>query len=197
VIDIEHVLFWMDAIRNSRDPIRTLESFWKGQIRSKLWLIDNLKPFISKKVDITIYGGWNGVLASLLFQSSIDTNNIKSIDIDPNCKETANTVNKIEEMNGRFEAITADMCDIGSSADIIINTSCEHITQNQYNLWLNNLSTNSLIILQSNNYNIPEHIRCHASLDEFKKESHLKIIWEGEMPTQLYTRYMIIGFRNV
>lgn len=197
MIDIEHVLFWMDAIRNSRDPIRTLESFWKGQIRSKLWLIDNLKPFISKKVDITIYGGWNGVLASLLFQSSIDTNNIKSIDIDPNCKETANTVNKIEEMNGRFEAITADMCDIGSSADIIINTSCEHITQNQYNLWLNNLSTNSLIILQSNNYNIPEHIRCHASLDEFKKESHLKIIWEGEMPTQLYTRYMIIGFRNV
>ena len=160
-------------------------------------MIDNLKPFISKKVDITIYGGWNGVLASLLFQSSIDTNNIKSIDIDPNCKETANTVNKIEEMNGRFEAITADMCDIGSSADIIINTSCEHITQNQYNLWLNNLSTNSLIILQSNNYNIPEHIRCHASLDEFKKESHLKIIWEGEMPTQLYTRYMIIGFRNV
>ena len=197
MIDIEHVLFWMDAIRNSRDPIRTLESFWKGQIRSKLWLIDNLKPFISKKVDITIYGGWNGVLASLLFQSSIDTNNIKSIDIDPNCKETANTVNKIEEMNGRFEAITADMCDIGSSADIIINTSCEHITQNQYNLWLNNLSTNSLIILQSNNYNIPEHIRCHASLDEFKKESHLKIIWEGEMPTQLYTRYMVIGFRNV
>ena len=29
-IDIQDVLFWMDAIRNSDDRYRTLESFWKG-----------------------------------------------------------------------------------------------------------------------------------------------------------------------
>jgi len=39
-IDIEDVMFYMDAIRNSEDRDRTLESFWKGQIKSKLWLVN-------------------------------------------------------------------------------------------------------------------------------------------------------------
>ena len=41
-IDIQDVLFWMDAIRNSDDSYRTLESFWKGQVNSKLWLVEQL-----------------------------------------------------------------------------------------------------------------------------------------------------------
>lgn len=83
--DIEHVLFWMDAIRNSPDPQRTLESFWKGQIRSKVWLIDNLRKHVNKVVSIDIHGGWNGVLASMLFQSDIVVTNIRNVDIDPEC----------------------------------------------------------------------------------------------------------------
>ena len=42
-IDINDIKFWMDAIRNSDDRDRTLETFWGGQIKSKLWLIDNLR----------------------------------------------------------------------------------------------------------------------------------------------------------
>lgn len=34
-INIQDVLFWMDAIRDSDDRYRTLESFWKGQVNSK------------------------------------------------------------------------------------------------------------------------------------------------------------------
>jgi hypothetical protein len=37
-VDIQDVLFWMDAIRDSEDRYRTLESFWKGQVNSKIWL---------------------------------------------------------------------------------------------------------------------------------------------------------------
>ena len=203
-IDIEHLHYWMQAIRQSTNPMRTMDAFWSGQLKSKEWLIGVLKKIYSQTlvsstpVSIEIHGGWVGLLSSMLFQDTdLSIKHIYSIDIDPECESIARMMNKKEEIEGRFTAISADMCNICSNADIVINTSCEHITQNQYNLWLNNLSTNSLIILQSNNYNIPEHIRCHTSLDEFKKESHLKIIWEGEMPTQLYTRYMIIGFRNV
>ena len=39
-VDIEDVLFWMDAIRNSKDRYRTLESFWKGPVRSKAWVAE-------------------------------------------------------------------------------------------------------------------------------------------------------------
>ena len=42
-IDINDIKFWMDAIRNSDDRDRTLETFWGGQIKSKLWLIEQLE----------------------------------------------------------------------------------------------------------------------------------------------------------
>lgn len=71
-VDINDVLFWMDAIRNSKNRYRTLESFWKGQVRSKIWLIENLEKFVEDKPNyITIHAGWNGVLSSLLFNSDI------------------------------------------------------------------------------------------------------------------------------
>jgi hypothetical protein len=193
-VDIDHVLFWMDAIRNSKDPQRTLESFWKGQIYSKLWLIKNLRKHVSKFVSIDIHGGWNGVLASLLFQSNIYITSIRSVDIDPECEVIANTINKSEEITGTFTALTADMCSLRSDADVIINTSCEHITQDQYDLWLSGMPHNSLIALQSNNYIIDEHVRPADSLDHFKEQSHLgTILWAGELELPLYTRYMIIG----
>lgn len=193
-LDLDHVLFWMDAIRNSTDKQRTLESFWKGQLYSKEWLIENLRPYISKVSSIDIHGGWNGVLASMIFQSDIPAKNIRSIDIDPACEGVANTINKLEEMVGKFRAVTADMCAIRSDADIIINTSCEHLTQDQYDLWLTGLPYDSLIVLQSNNYQIPEHVRPAASLEEFIEQSHLEnILFAGEKQFPLYTRYMLIG----
>jgi hypothetical protein len=88
------------------------------------------------------------------------------------------------------------MCSFKSNADIIINTSCEHITQEQYNTWLA-LQPNSLFVLQSNNYDIPEHVRTAKDLEEFKQQSGLDVIWSGHLETQLYTRWMIIGKKNV
>ncbi len=191
--DIEHVLFWMDAIRNSPDPKRTLESFWKGQIRSKVWLINNLRKHVNKVVSIDIHGGWNGVLASMLFQSNIFITNIRNVDIDPGCEQIANTMNKLEEMAGRFRHVTADMVNLRSDADVIINTSCEHITQDQYDLWLSGMPQSSLFVLQSNNYNIPEHIRTASSLDEFKEQCKINTLFAGELELPQYTRFMIIG----
>ena len=192
-VDLNHVLFWMDAIRNSDDPKRTLDSFWKGQIHSKEWLLDNLCPRLPHHATIDIHGGWNWVLASMLFQKVKDIKNIRSLDIDPSCEEIASTMNKLEEIQGRFRAVTADMCAIRSDADVVINTSCEHISQDQYDLWLSGMPYNSLIVLQSNNYHIEEHVRTADSLENFIEQSQLEVEWAGELKLPLYTRYMIIG----
>jgi hypothetical protein len=184
----------MCAIRESKDPMRTLDAFWKGQINSKEWLIEQLRPHVFlTPVSIDIHGGWVGTLASMLFQSGIPIKNIRSIDIDPECHEIATMMNKQEEIIGKFRAVTANMREIRSDADIIINTSCEHITQDDYDLWLSGMPHNSLIVLQSNNYDIPEHIRTADSLEHFKEQSHLNVQWEGELSGSIYTRYMIIG----
>jgi hypothetical protein len=196
MIDTEHLHHWMQAIRQSPDPMRTMDAFWSGQLNSKEWLITNLRKNVNQFVSIDIHGGWVGVLASMLFQSDIYVKNIRSIDIDPTCEPIATMMNKKEEIAGKFRAVTADMCAIRSDADVVINTSCEHITQDQYDLWLSGMPYNTLLVLQSNNYNIPEHVRIANDLDEFKTQSNIDVVWAGELELPLYKRFMIIG-RNV
>jgi len=111
-IDIKDVLYWMDAIRQSDDRYRTLESFWKGQINSKVWLIETLKQYFQRvPYNIVICGGWNGVLATLLFNSDLDILKITSVDKDPACESIAHTMNKDYEMRGQFTAITEKIID--------------------------------------------------------------------------------------
>jgi hypothetical protein len=192
-IDTEHLHFWMQAIRQSPDPKRTLDAFWRGQMQSKEWLIEHLQPLVNVPSRIDIHGGWVGVLASMIFQSEIPARYICSVDIDPTCEPIATMMNKHEEIDGKFRAITGDMCTVPVSGNVIVNTSCEHITQDQYEIWLARLPKDSIVVLQSNNYNIPEHVRIAHTLEEFKKQSHLTELWAGMLKTQLYTRWMIIG----
>ena len=199
-IDIDDILFWMDAIRNSKDRDRVLESFWKGQVKSKIWLIENLKQHVEfpRGYHVAIYGGWNGVLANLLFNSGIGMTHITSVDIDPDCEEVANTVNKVHEMRGTFRAATADMCEYTvEDADIVINTSCEHITKAQYDRWLSLQPKDALIVLQSNDFfDCDEHIRCAVDLDEFENTSGINVVYKEELKTPKYRRFMLIGKRN-
>ena len=195
-IDLEHLHYWMQAIRQSNDPIRTMDAFWSGQLKSKEWLITNLRKNVNKVVSVDIHGGWVGVLASMLFQSDMFITNIRSIDIDPSCEPIATMMNKGEEMVGKFRAVTADMCTVRSDADVVINTSCEHITQDQFDLWKSGMPYNSLLVLQSNNYIIDEHVRPAKSLEHFKEQCNVNVLWAGELELPLYTRYMIIGKSN-
>jgi hypothetical protein len=192
-IDTEHLHYWMCAIRESNNPMRTLDAFWSGQLKSKEWLIDCLDEHVHAGSSIDIHGGWVGVLASMIFQSNIPVKYIRSVDIDPLCEHVATMMNKIEEQNGRFKAITGDMCNVPILGDIVINTSCEHITQEQYDKWLTNVPKDSLIVLQSNNYKIGEHIRTADSLEEFKTQCNINVFWAGELELPLYKRWMVIG----
>ena len=194
-IDLEHLHYWMCAIRQSNNPMRTMDAFWSGQLKSKEWLINNLASHIDQdSVTIDIHGGWVGVLASMIFQSNVPVTNIRSIDIDPHCQHVATMMNKQEEIAGRFRAVTADMCVIRSDADVIINTSCEHISQYEYDMWKSGVPHNSLLVLQSNNYKIPEHVRTASNLDDFKEQCDLEhVLFAGEMELPLYKRFMVIG----
>lgn len=193
-IDLDHFHYWMQAVRQSPDPMRTLDCFWQGQMKSKDWLCKELRKHVHKFVTVDIHGGWNGVLASMLFQSDVPVLSIRSVDIDPTCEPIANMMNKPEEMFGKFRAVTADMCTIRSDADVVINTSCEHITQYEYDMWLSGMPHNSLFVLQSNNYQIAEHVRTARDLEHFKEQCHLdNILYAGELELPLYKRFMIIG----
>jgi len=199
-VDLKDVAFWMDAIRNSENHYSVLESFWKGQLQSKEWLIDNLKsilPVNKTKYNVVIHGGWNGVLASLLYNSGIPVDQITSVDIDEDCKAVANMINKRQEINNQFRAITVDMCfyEYDIKPDIVINTSTEHLSKDKYNIWFEKIPKGCLVVLQNNNYKkIAEHINCYDTVDDFYKHSNLKnILFKSTLELPLYNRFLIIG----
>ena len=200
-LNIKDILYWMDTIRGSEDRDKTLESFWKGQVLSKVWLCERLKEVhkMQRIIDakVLICGGWNGVMATLLFNSEISVSKILSIDIDEDCKKIAYEMNKEYEIKGRFKAETCDMLNFKNynDYDIIINTVCEHMTQEDFNKWITLLPKNKTIICQSNNFSEGKgHINCKNSLTEFAESTDLEEIRPPvELKTQKYTRYMIIG----
>lgn len=201
-VNTSDLVYWFNALRNLPDSQRgrALDAFWAGQLESKAWLVNKLNLHVECSSNIYIFGGWIGVLANLLFQgASFPINRVRSIDIDPWCEAVADDVNKPYEIDGwKFKAITSDMATFSYQSDvfpdIVINTSSEHISQEDYDKWYSNIPSESLIVVQGNNYfSCGEHIRCSSSLEEFKIQNRvLKPLFEGCYETQIYTRYMCI-----
>lgn len=196
------VIHWFNAIRNLPDDqrYRALEAFWAGQLDSKVWLVQELNKIVNKKSNVYIFGGWIGVLASILFQNStFEISKIRSIDLNPWCESVADTVCKPYEMDGwKFKARTADMSIYDYEWEIpphiVINTSTEHIDQTTYDRWYSKIPYGTLIVAQGNNFfSCNEHVRCSDSLKMFKQQNYASNpIFHGQLPHDLYTRYMCI-----
>lgn len=198
LVDTKHITNWFNALRNlpENERTRALEAFWAGQIDSKCWLVNTLNDLVSEESNIYIFGGWIGVLASLLFQSAkFKVNHITNIDIDPWCEKSSREI--CSHVNN-FYHVTSDMkeyfYDFDYYPNIVINTSTEHIDQGTYDVWFDRVPNDSLIVIQGNNFfDCNEHVRCSSSLRDFKRMNYVnKSIFEGTLPHDLYNRYMCV-----
>ena len=200
-LDSDHVIKWFNMIRDLPEPERTrgLDAFWDGQVHSKIWLSQVLNEHYNSPLpsNIYIFGGWLGVLANILFQNSkfyVDT--IYNIDLDPWCKPNSEKLNESYCIMQRYQAETVDMSEYqyNDSADIVINTSTEHVTQEIYDIWYTNIPTGSLVVVQGNDFfACDEHVRCSKDLNEFITMNRVTDpIFTGELQTTMYKRFMCV-----
>ena len=171
-------------------------AFNHKQIGSKMWARDALYETLGGRVGrVVILGGWYGILAAILFDDQrFDIGAIDSYDIDPVVGPVALTLNR--EWSDRFSAMTADMYGLDYAAlgaDLIVNTSCEHIAD--LRAWLSLLPKGSRVLLQSNDYfSEPTHINCVPSLEAFAEQAGLaELAFSGSLKMKKYTRFMLIG----
>ncbi len=191
------------------------DCFSRGQLQSKIWLVDTLKQLNVNLGIVFLCAGWYATLATMLFESKLKINKIVSFDVDPNVWKIAETFNKKWVLEGwRFKACTQDIFEImfdehiydvnksdGTTErlwtipDTIINTSCEHI--NNFEQWFNRIPNRTLVILQSNNYyEIEEHVNCSNSLEDFDNKTPItETLYLGELKFPQYTRFMKIGYK--
>ena len=201
--------FFVNGIEIDKD------CFSRGQLQSKQWLIEELKKCDVPLGTVYLCAGWYATLATMLFESGMAVDRIRSFDIDTSTLDIAKIFNKpwvIEDW--QFQASIADIhkinyisneyavkradgssCMLNDSPATIINTSCEHIEN--FKKWYSKIPRGKLVILQSNNYHeIPEHINTSDNLKEFGKSAPMKkTLYLGELELEKYTRFMKIGFR--
>jgi len=218
---------FMDAVRrviwehpNTAGPFADALSI--GQIKSKKWLLEELKLCSGSKLDeidlgsVYILAGWYGTLAYLLKQDPhIHIKSIVNVDLDPICEAISQRLNLDWIENWRYKAITMDIQHIDyskpfefpawsknkdqvvshkSDCNTIICTSCEHITE--WDKLYRKFPEGKLLILQSNNFDIPEHTNRSESLEQFEAQTPMeRVLFSGELDCEIYTRFMRIGIR--
>ena len=176
-----------------------------AQMNSKQWLVDNLLPFLDKKYtyfdvrDILVLGSWYGV-TSILLREHIDPSvKIWNIDSDPECEHFCHALKYNIPGCENNIPVTADAAeyffDNADTYQVIINTSCEHMDQEDIDLMLSIKNPETLVCLQNNNFHKePEHINTYNSVDEFAASLNIHVLWKGTLkPSDEYERYMVIG----
>ncbi len=193
------------------------DCFSRGQLESKLWLVNNIVDLKIPLGTVYLCAGWYGTLATMLFESGTPIENIRSFDIDESCVAIAEVFNKPWVMeNWKFKSITQNINDINfeshswqvwsnknnryshpivESPDTIINTSCEHISN--FDEWYAKIPEGKLVVLQSNDYfEIKEHVNCSKDLQAFSLQTPMKTeLFSGELLLPKYKRFMRIGYK--
>lgn len=191
------------------------DCFSRGQLESKLWLVKELSNLNIDLGTVFLCAGWYATLATMLFESNIKVDKVRSFDIDESCVDIAKVFNKPWVMEDwKFQASIQDIkdidysmhtfmvnradgsaCQLIESPDTIINTSCEHIEN--FAEWYGLIPKGKLVVLQSNDYyEIEEHVNCVGSIEEFSVKAPMdNILYSGEFDLPKYKRFMLIGFK--
>lgn len=181
-----------------------LDAFSHGQIKSKMWLCENLEPFVKPNANAAILGCWYNTLAfMLLIRNQVSFNKIFGVDMDNQAVKLADHVCNLWVLDGKIvENIVADVNQYQyKNINLVINCSSEHIIGKE---WFDNIPSGTLVCIQSSNVtntNWPWCIKTPSNcLDDFLQkyplqQTNFKGILPITYPTWGYERYMVIGVK--
>lgn len=190
-----------EAAKLGIDFYHFFDSFSPSQVESKTWLVDTLSIIPIKEPRIQLFGGWNGILITrLLIQNLDNIKKITNIDLDEKSIKVFMKYRWETQDRKRLDGLVADVrtphrSDIG--ADIVINTSSEHMPNLKEIIKDKEYKPECLFALQSNNmFHVEDHINCVNSEQELIEKSGIsKVVYRGslDMPNG-YKRFMVFGY---
>ena len=192
-MDIDLQLF-KNIMAEGRNNPDLLDSFSPNQFKSKERIIKHIRDQLILRTDseIVILGGWYG---SILLPAFKEVKRITLIDKDKKVISIAK--NRLFNHYKNVDFITSDVFHSDrkgriQNADLIINTSCEHMPS----MKKLELDSNAHFAFTSNNmYDIEGHINCVSSIEEFKWQlpENAKIIKEDKIVDDRGTRFILMG----
>jgi hypothetical protein len=199
------------------------DAFSRSQIKSKIWLIEELENVRMKLNDpvykhIAVMAGWFGQI-KIIYDKKLTYRKMRILELDEQACQVSDYVFNLSELeNYKVKSVNVDINNLTLHKngyewevrnfrdetgynekflpDLIINTSAEHMTEDWFfQIKFKDLESNPIVAIQSNNlFDIPEHVNCVHSVDHMKKKFPMKeILFEGELQLKGYKRVMLIG----
>jgi len=208
----------MSYLKLNLDNNALRDAFSRSQLKSKIWLVEELAKIDTNYDNVVVMAGWFGQLKSV-YDKRLTYAKMRIVELDRSACETSDYIFNLSNLeNYKVKSVNSDITNLtlhknGYEWDIenfkegvkysekflpnlIINTSAEHMTEEWYNqIRFKELEGNPIVVIQSNNlFDIPEHINCVHSVDHMKKKFPMKeILFEGELQLKGYKRVMLIG----
>jgi len=190
----------------------------RSQMRSKIWLVEQLALINSNYTNVAVMAGWFGQIKTI-YDKRLTYSKMRVVELDRKACETSDYVFNISNLeNYKVKAVCADINGLtlhkngyewsveifrdGTEysekflPNLIINTSAEHMTEEWFHqLRFKKLDNDPIVAIQSNNlFDIPEHINCVHSVDHMMKKFPMReVLFAGELQLKGYKRVMLIG----
>lgn len=194
------------------------DAFSRSQIKSKIWLVEELSKISKHFSNVAIFGGWFGQLRTI-YSSKMTYAKVRNVELDKLACEISDYVFNLSNLEDyKVKSVNANINELvlhqngyewavenfrdGSKftekflPNLIVNTSAEHMTEEWFHqIRFKILETTPIVAIQSNNlFEINEHVNCVHSIDHLKKKFPMKeILYEGELQLKGYKRVMLIG----
>lgn len=180
-------------------------SFSHGQMHSKIWLCENLEPYLKPKNRVIVVGCWHNLTGIMLnIRNPHHQFYIKGIDIDNEAIKVADKLTEawrfepFNPFNNEFaDAATYDY----TSYDVVINSSVEHMNDD----WYKQIPFGKLVCIQSFNISIINDpiykvINPNSSMEIFREKYPMtQVLYVGEKRFDYsenpYSRYCVIGYK--
>lgn len=179
-----------------------LDCFSHGQVASKIWLCEQLEPYINDSTNVMILGSWVNVIGfMLLTRNPKKYNHIRGIDSNPTAIELADKVNSYWFIEGILRNTVDDANTVNKEGyHVVINCSSEHMRDTE---WFDNIHPGTLVCIQSSNItdtNDPWYITNPSpTYESFMAKYPLNVKFAGTLPITYsnwgYERYMVIGIK--
>ena len=208
----------MSYLKLNLDGPALQDAFSRSQIKSKIWLVEELARLDTNYDRVLIMAGWFGQLGNI-YATQLNYAKIRVLELDRAACETSDYVFNLDNLTEhKIKAVCADINELTLHKngyewrvenfkestsygekflpDLIINTSAEHMTEEWFQQLRNKrLDSDPIVAIQSNNlFDIPEHVNCVHSVDHMQKKFPMReILFAGELQLKGYKRVMLIG----
>jgi hypothetical protein len=173
------------------------------QVRSKLWLIDELTRRRGLGgMTMVVLGAWYGVLPLLLnLRLGMASAPARMVCVDISLEAIKLGRRVISPLYPNIEYQVADAMELdyagvaSALSSVLVNTICEHLPDAK--TWWQRVRPGQLTVLQSNNYNrCPDHVNCVDDLEQMKAQTPMsELVYEGTLRLPIFDRFMLIGYR--